>query len=244
MKDFLLNNYILLTHSVEAIAALTGVFLFNIYNKGVVRYFIYFLVCLTICDLLNWYTRFVNTEKILSFLVGTLIEKNYWWSTLYWKIGAIMFFAFYYRKILKSYFFKNIIKYSSYLFFCFSIGYILLNWNAFFTSYFPIISILGAIIIFLCTIFYFIELLQSDKILTFYKSINFYISAAIFIWWLIITPIVFYDNYTSYTVGVYERDFDYIELRRLIYISANIFMYSTFTFVLIFCKPENNIDKT
>ena len=238
MQEILIQNYILLTHSFEAMAALTGVFLFKEYKNNVGKYFIYFLIYLILCDILGGYTSLVFPDRLLSFLVGTIIEKNYWWSTLYWKIGAIMFFAFYYRKILKTRSFTAILKYLSYGFFAFSMVYILWHWQDFFISFFPIISVIGSIIVFLCTVFYFIEVLQSDNILTFYKSLNFYISAAIFIWWLIITPIVFYDNYTTYQVEVYERDWNYITLRRLIYLLSNIFMYSTFTFALIFCKPE------
>lgn len=238
MQDFLLNNYTLLTYSVETMAALTGIFLFRRYRNSEAKYFIYFLVYLTIGDFAHMYTWLVYPDKLLSFLLGSLIEKNYWWSTLFWRIGAIMFFAFYYHKILKTQSFKKVIKYTSTGFISFSFGYILLNWKAFFISYFPIISILGATIVFLCTVFYFIETLQSDRVLTFYKSLNFYISVGIFIWWLIITPLVFYDHYTAYEVLVYERDWDYIKLRRLLYLSVNIFMYSTFTFSLIFCKPE------
>ncbi len=221
-------------------SALTGLLLFKNYKNTEVKYFIYFLAYLTIFDFLSGYTRLVYHDNFFYFLIGTLIQKNYWFSTLYWKIGAIMFFAFYYRKILKTESFIAIVKYASYSFLIFSVIYILLHWEAFFNSFFPIISILGAIIVFLCTVFYFIEILFSDKILAFYKSINFYISAAIFIWWLIITPIVFYDNYTAYEVDVYDRDWDYIKLRRIIYIFANIIMYSTFTFALIWCKPEND----
>tara|TARA_R110000868_G_scaffold147041_8_gene368209 strand:- start:169 stop:891 length:723 start_codon:yes stop_codon:yes gene_type:complete len=240
VQEFLLENYSVLTHSVEAMAALTGIFLFKYYRKSVAKYFIYFLIFLTFCDFLNTYTWLVKPDKSLSFLIGTLIQKNYWWSTLFWKIGAIMFFAFYYQKIIKAKHFKNIIKYASYIFLTFSMIYISLNWEDFFNSFFPSISIFGAIIVFLCTVFYFLEILQNDEILTFYKSLNFYISAAIFIWWLIITPIVFYDNYTSYEIGVYERDWDYIKLRRLLYLSANILMYSTFTFALIWCRPQKD----
>ena len=106
--------------------------------------------------------------------------------------------------------------------------------------FFLILDILGSLIIFLCTVFYFFEILQSDNILTFYKLLNFYISTAIFIWWLIITPLVFYDIYNS------NYDWNFIFLKWQIYLFANIFMYSTFTFALIFCKPEierNTIDK-
>ncbi len=219
-------------------AALTGVFLLKKYKNNVGKYFVYFLICLILCEILGGYTRLVFSDKLLNFLVGTIIEKNYWWSTLYWKVGAIMFFAFYYRKTIRTKFFREILKYVSYSFLAFSMIYILCHWKEFFVSFFPIISVLGSVIIFLCSVFYFIEVLQSDHILTFYKSLNFYISAAIFVWWLIITPIVFYDNYTTYEVDVYERDWNYIRLRALIYLSANIFMYSTFTFALIFCKPQ------
>ena len=95
----------------------------------------------------------------------------------------------------------------------------------------------GALIILLCTIFYFIEILQSEKILIFYKSLNFYISAAIFIWWLIVTPIVFYDIYMS------NSDWNFIFLRWQIYLFANIIMYLTFTFALIWYKPEKKINE-
>lgn len=232
MKDFVVLNYYWIGHVIEAIPALLGVFLFSKFRKPE-KYFIFFLVCLAIFDALNLYRYFVKPDKILSFLIGTIIEKNYWWSALYWKIGAILFFSFYYLKILRYELFKLIIRYSSYTFLIFCIIYIAFNWNAFLNSYIPIIDIVGAIIIFLCSMFYFIEILQSDKILIFYRDINFYISAAIFIWWLIITPVVFYDVYM-----VSSKDKNYLQIRRMIYIFANIFMYSTFTFALAYCKPK------
>ncbi|WP_034045028.1 hypothetical protein [Wocania ichthyoenteri] len=232
MEEFLLNNYGIITHSVEAMAAITGVFLFKLYKNTEVKYFIYFLVYLTICDFFGQYKNYVD-NGFLNFLKKTIFATNHWWSTSYWKVGAILFFVFYYSKILKTVQFKNIIKISGYAFFFFSVIYIALNWGKFFNTFFPIISILGAIIIFLCSVFYFIEVLQSDKILTFYKSINFYISFAIFIWWLIITPLVFYDIYHS------NDDWNFIFLKWQIYLFANIFMYSTFTFALIYCKPDS-----
>ena len=117
---------------------------------------------------------------------------------------------------------------------------ILFNWDAYFYRFFPIISISGAVVIFLCTVFYFIETLNSNRILTFYKTINFYISAAIFIWWLIITPLVFYDVYFTYEIGNPNRDWSFLFLRWQIYMFANIVMYITFTLALIWCKPQKN----
>tara|TARA_R110001592_G_scaffold64188_2_gene197371 strand:+ start:534 stop:1253 length:720 start_codon:yes stop_codon:yes gene_type:complete len=232
VKDFFLNNFSLILFITEAAAAITGLILYKKFKNTKAKYFIWFLVYLTICDFIGGYKYYVHEDGFLHFLKGTVFETNHWWSTSFWKIGAILFFAFYYNKILENKEFRNIIKYSGYLFFIFSISYIIYHWDEFFNRFFPVISILGAIVIFLCTVFYFIEVLQSAKILTFYRSLNFYINLAIFIWWLIITPIVFYDIYD------FTGDWNFIFLKWQIYLFANIFMYSTFTFALIFCKPE------
>ncbi len=241
MEEFLRQNYHLFTAIIESLAAVTGVFLLRKYKLTAAKYFIYFLVYLTICDISSFYTRYVAPGKFFEFLIGTVFEKNHWWSTLFWSLGAIAFFGFYYNKILENFLFKKIVKYTCFTFLIFSSVYIGLNWGRYFDSFFPVISIFGAVVIFICAVLYFIETLQSDKILTFYKSINFYISLAIFIWWLIITPLTFYDVlYLKYEVGNPNRDWSFIFLRWEIYLFANIFMYLTYTFALIWCKPENN----
>jgi len=235
MSEFLLEYYNTITFCVEILAAVTGLVLYNKYKQTAAKYFIWFLVYLSVCDFIGSYVHYIKNDGFLNFLEGTVFIRNFWWSTLYWKIGAILFFSFYYYYYILTYEkFRRIVKYSGYFFLAFSIVYILFNWDDYFVQFFPIISILGAIIVFLCTIFYFFETLESDKILTFYKSINFYISAAIFIWWLIITPLVFYDIYNSH------YDWNFIFLKWQIYLFANILMYSTFTFALIWCKPEND----
>lgn len=238
MLDFLFKYYSILTHLVEFVSAISGFFLLHKYKNSEVKYFIYFLIYIVICELLASYTRFVRDNGFLSFLEGTLIEKNHWWATLYWQMGAIVFFSYYYQKILRGLLFKKIIKIVTCVFLIFSTTYIIFNWQDFFIRFFPSITIFGAIIIFLCTMFYFFELLQSDNILTFYKSVNFYISATIFIWWLIITPIVFFDKYQTYILNVYEFDREYVVLRGYVYLVSNILMYSTFTFALIYCRPK------
>lgn len=234
MNEFLLEYKSLITSIVEILSAVTGLLLYKKYSFTEAKYFILFLLYLSICDFLGIYTKYIYNNGFLSYLEGTVFEMNYWWTTLYWKIGAIMFFSFYYFKVLKTELFKNFVKVASYLFLVFSLIYIIFNWDDYFITFFPAISVLGAIIIFLCTVFYFIETLQSNKILTFYRSVNFYISVAIFIWWLIVTPLVFYDIYMS------NYDWSFIFLRWQIYLFANIFMYSTFTFALIWCRPEYN----
>ncbi len=215
-------------------AALTGILLFQKYKYSDTKYFIYFLIYLSICEILGSYTLYIKNGEFFSFLEGTLFAKNYWWYTAFWKVFAVIFFVFYYNKILKNNRFKRIVRYSGYVFVLFSIVYISLNIDDFFNSSLPIIGILGAIIIFLCAVFYFLEILLSDSILLFYKSINFYISAAIFMWWLIVTPLVFFENYNT------TSDWDFVFLKWQIKLFANIFMYLTFTFGLIWCRPQKD----
>ena len=234
MKNFLLQNYLILTCGVELLAALTGVIFYRKYKYSNAKYFIYFLVFIALAELASSYTNFIENDGVFSFLKGTVFQKNYWFGALYWTLGGILFYSYYFLKLIKTKSFVLVIKISRYFFLVFFIIYVLFNWNDYFIKPFPVIDILGAIIIFLSVIFYFIEILKSDVVLTFYKSLNFYIAATIFIWWIIITPIVFFNVYFRHV------DWNFIFLKWQIYLVANIFMYLTFTISLIWCKPESD----
>ena len=235
MDDFLIKNYIHITHFVEILAAVTGILLFKKYKYTYTKYFIYFLVFIAFAEIVSMYTYLVENNGILGFLKDTVFRRNYWWGTLSWSIGGIMFYSFYFLKILKTKKFQHILKISRYAFLCFCLIYIALNFSDFFIRPFQIISVLGALIIFMCAIFYFLEILESDTVLYFYKSINFYIAATIFLWWLIITPLVFFHIYFR------NVDWDFIHLKWKIFLFSNIFMYLTFTFAFIWCSPEKEL---
>lgn len=215
-------------------AAVTGFILYKKYKHTAAKFFIYFLIYTVLCELISTYSHYVKDNGLFSFLDGTPFEKNYWLSTLTWFVGAIIFYVFYYNKILKLKRDQAIVKYSGIIFFIFSILYIIFHFQEFFVCFFPFISVLGAIVILLCTVLYFTQILRSEKILTFYKSLNFYISSTILIWWLIVTPLTFYDVYFGL------RDFSFVVLKWKVYLLSNIFMYSMFTFALIFSNPEND----
>lgn len=182
------------------------------------------------------YTTLVDRQESLydvkMFLKGTLLERNFWVYNLFWFILSTLFISFYYLKVLKSK--KNciVVKYATYVFILFSISYTIFNIEDFFKSTAIPVKIAAVSLIFLCIMFYFIEILNGDKILTFYRSFNFYVSAALLIWWLVTTPVVFYQIYFS------KADWNFVFLKWQIYLFANMFMYLTFSFALIFCKPE------
>ncbi|MEP5338316.1 MAG: hypothetical protein ABJL44_09865 [Algibacter sp.] len=234
MEEFLKQNYYLLTHSIEFLAAITGLFVYNKYKFTAAKYFIWFLWYLSIGDQLGSYVQYIGDSNFLHFLKGTVFAWNYWWYTLFWEIGAILFFTFYFYKILRNKKFSSIVKFLGIAFFVVSVSVIVFNLDQFFTGYFDSINIIGAFIIFIVVIFHFIEILNSNVILSFHKSINFYISGTILIWWLVTTPLVFYEIYN------FNRDLNFNLLKKEIYLLANLFMYLTFTFALIWCKPQKD----
>lgn len=240
MNDFLLQNYILINNLVIIISAITGIAYYKKYKGTLAILFIYFLLYVLLISVFGGYTYYVAKYEFLfeirDYLKVTRFKYNYWWFTLFWNIGAVLFFAFYYHKVIKKERFKAIIKYSSLSFLLFSIIYIGFNFADFFIKPFRLISVFGAFIILQCVIFYFVEVLESNKILSFYRSLNFYISLANLFWWLIITPIVFFYMYNS------QGDWNFVLLKWQIYLSANIFMYLTFTIGLIVSKPGKQLE--
>ncbi|MGM5471125.1 hypothetical protein ACS386_12675 [Flavobacteriaceae bacterium LMO-SS05] len=238
MEDFLLENYMFLTRLVESIAVLTGLIFYKKYRNTPQKYFIWFLIYTLLVEVIGSYTVFIHDIPSLKFikdaLRGTLIQKNYWWFTIFWAVGSALFYAFYFYKNLKNMRFRLIVKYAGTLFLISSVCYLSFNFSTLFKAIMPFIKLSGAAVIFICTILYFIELLKSDQVLSFYRSLNFYISSTIFIWWLVTTPVVFFEIYFS------SADWNFVFLRWQIFLFMNIFMYLTFSFALLWCKPQND----
>lgn len=236
MQEFLLNNYLFITYLVEIIAAVIGLLFYRKYKNTVARYFIWFLVYISCMEIIQsypvWLTKYAIFSPVSQIIQGTKFETNYWLSTIYWSLGSVIFYSFYFRKIIKSHSYVRLIRYSTLLFVVSSILYISLNWDAYFKSVITFIEIFGLSIILLCIVLYFVEVLKSENVLMFYKSLSFYIGAVVFIWILITTPLMFYDVYFS------RQDMDYVMLKAIVFLSSNIFMYLTFAFALIFCKTE------
>jgi len=235
--DFFLNNYAFIIHFVEVLAAVTGIFCLKKFSNTPVVYFIYFLIYVAILELIGAYPTYVEKYEVLSHLKeqlkGTKFETNHWWFTPLWKIVGAVFYSFYFRTFLESHNSRKVLKLITLTFVISSIVHIIFNWNAFFVSSFYFVNIFSASVILLSVVLYFVEVLKSQKILTFYKSINFYIAAVLLVFFLIKTPLIFYDVYFS------RRDMDYVKLNATINILCITFMYITYALTLIWCKPRN-----
>ena len=236
MEEFLGTNYAIITHGVEILAAVTGLLLFKKYKGTAAKYFIWFLIYVVAIELIGNYTNYVKDYEWLhglrDQLKGTLLEKNSWWFTICWSIGSAIFYSFFFKIQLKSNRYQKIIRAGQAIFLLFSITYITFNFDQFFTQSIPSITIGGSILVLVAVSLFLIEILSDENVLYFYKSLSFYVAAIIFIWFLIMTPLDFYDLYFS------TEDWNFVVLKWQIYLFANIFMYLTFSIALICCKPE------
>jgi hypothetical protein len=71
MNEFLLEYKNTITFSVEILAAVTGLMLYQKYKPTAAKYFIYFLMYLSICDFLGSYVNHIANDGFLGFLEGT-----------------------------------------------------------------------------------------------------------------------------------------------------------------------------
>lgn len=238
MIGFLTKNFSVINDIPLFIAALTGVFVDKKYKNTPVKYFIWFLVYVFIVDFIGGYSGYANKYEFLAsfkmLLKDTVFEKNYWWYTIFWSMANLIFIPFYFSKILKVKRHKDVIKYLSIVLLLMSFTTIILGFEKFFIGTYPSIKIADAVIVFVCVGLYFVELLKSDNILMFYKSIHFYIASILFIWWLVTTSTVFFESYLN------KNDFNYRKMRAFTFLFSNIFMYLSFALALYFCKPQKS----
>lgn len=220
------------------IAVLVGLFSLKYYKDTPNRCFIYFLVYAYVVSVTMTYTRYVYKYEFLfhlrDYLESTFFEKNNWLSTIFWRIGATLFILYIYFKYLHNKLFKRVILLIGVLFLTLSILVILMDLSKLPSGYYNFHQVGSMSCILSCVGFYFIELIQSDRILKFNRSLLFYVSCTFLFWYLIVNSTVFYQSYFT------TSDWPYVYLRNNIYLVANILMYSMFTFALLWCKPQTD----
>tara|TARA_Y100000815_G_scaffold230088_2_gene219718 strand:- start:490 stop:1203 length:714 start_codon:yes stop_codon:yes gene_type:complete len=232
IDDFLKYNYSFITHLVEFIPAFVGLIVLRKYKNTTAKYIIYFLIYVFFIELIGSYPEYLQNNGYFHLIEDTLIEHNYWWFNLTWWIGlsSVMFYINY--KITKINRFRKVLMYGYFIYLLQIIFYIIFRFEDVFGSgYF--ISVASLWIVLLCIIIYFFEVLNSKRVILFYKSLYFYFNSLIFIWILIVMPLDFFEAYFN------TDDWNYVYFKWKIYLLSNIFLYLSLAVALLFCKPEN-----
>lgn len=233
MEEFLTKNFNFITYGFELLAALAGILYCKKFKNTTTEYFIYFLIYIFFVEFIGASLLYFATSPPIK-LIRSIGIRSINWYNLFWFFGSILFVLFYFHSLMKLKQYKVIIKIVALLFSLVMLGHFILYFEIFMTSHPKIYQFLGLLATFICITLYFIELLKTDSILHIFKTFGFYASFGLFLWWLIITPVIFFDHYNTIS------DWSFVNLKRQIFLFANIFMYTTFIFALVFCKPEND----
>ena len=213
----------------ELLSATIGTIYFYKYKHTPLKYFLFLLWYITITECIGWYAR---NNSVLVFFDKDGVSYNLWlFNLLYFILFVVIFMI--YLKIINNSKQKKIIK-------VFILSYILIsiiNWTfiqsfAFEMSELPYVA--GSIFLIITIMFYFTQLLKSDRIIIFHKTLLFWISVGLLLFHTGTIP--FSLKYNDYTVfpGIHK-------LYLIIYILA-ITMYLMFTFGFIWSKRVEKID--
>lgn len=233
MIEYITQNFNFITYTFELIAALVGLFCFKKYKNYPTKYFIYFLSYIFFVEIIGALLIYTPTILPINLLRSLGFQITIWYN-VFWFFGSILFILFYFHSILKLKQFKFSIRVVGFLFSIIMLGHFIIYSDVFKTSHPIRYQFLGLLATFICIAFYFIEFLKSNSILNIFRTFGFYASVGLVLWWLIITPVIFFDFYNTVS------DWDFVNLKRRIFLFANIFMYTCFTVGLILSKPIND----
>jgi len=236
LEAFLDKYYALINFGLVFLPAIVGLVLYKKYNNTLVKYFIWFCFFVVFVEIIGAYELYVEKIESLRFIkeliVGSIFENSNWWYLIFWTLANVLFYAFYFGKLISNRQLKRVIKYLAILYLIFFLVFFLRGIKEMHTSAQIPINIVQALIIVIIVFTYFVELLKSDKILSVFSSVHFYIASIILLWHLVMTPLIFYELYFN------KSDMDYAIMKAVIFLSCNTLMYITFSFALIWCKPQ------
>lgn len=230
----MLYAVIILIISLEFAAAFAGLYHIRKYKSGTyTKYLVYVLFFVAITELICTYSTIAEKSgfKYFGFIEGTPFQRNYWIHNIQ-LIITFSFFINYFRIRLKRGVIAKLIYYLIWTYIVSAIINLLFS-DIYFHSISKYTYIVGSIFLMVSILIYYFELLKSDNILRFNKSLTFYISVGLLIYYLSITPLFIYSNYYNSESSDAFNNFYLYTLA-----TANFIMYGTFTLGFLLCKPN------
>lgn len=211
----------------ELIAAIVGTIYYYKYKTTPLKYFLLLLWYITLTEFLGWASIKYEIKALLFYDENELIY-NLWLYNLLEIITFSFLFYIYYKSLS-----ANIHKFWVSIFFISFLIVTIINWffiQSFILEWSELPNIFGSLFLIVIILFYFIELLKSEQILIFHKSLLFWISVGLLIFYACTIPFSIKMNGYALIPGIHK-------LFLIIYVSA-IIMYLTFTFGFIWSKKE------
>jgi len=214
----------------ELISAIVGTIYFYKYKHTHLKYFLFLLWYITLTEFLGWYIIKYDIIKLL-FIDENGVKYNWWLYNLLRFITFNTLFYIYFKSLND----KSFKKWIKIFAFIYNIFYII-NWaliQSFFYEMSVMPKVLGSLLLVTIAIFYFIELLKSDKIITYHKKLLFWISIGLILFYTGTIPFSIKISGYALLKGIHN-------LFLIIWILA-ILMYLIFAFGFIWSDKEEEV---
>lgn len=217
----------------ELLAALAGSYYLNKrFDEINFKLVIFLWFTLFVEVVFGWLPTLICGFDAFSFLRFTILEQNSWVYNIS-IIIKFVFYIYYFRFFIGRNVLKQILNYCVVFFILTSITNLLVS-EVFFKMISSYTYILGALFLMVSVMFYFIEVLRSDEILNFKKTLPFYIAIGALVFHLSATPLFIYSKYYSNS-----KSPGFVEIYQIILMVANIFMYTCYSIGFIVCSRKN-----
>ncbi len=198
-----------------------------------IKHLVMYLGFTIFIETIGFYTFFIDEWDFLSFLKETTFEKNFWLYNIY-MIISFLFYALFFKWFLKNTKTIKLMEVLSGLFLITGISILVFS-DVFFIKY-PAITLISGTVLVLISIFtYYLELINSDRILNLSKSVVFYISVGVLIFHLCLTPVFIFSSLLI-DKNTPENIIFYTSLLKV----GNYILYSSFILGFIITAKSNS----
>ncbi|RKE95156.1 hypothetical protein [Ichthyenterobacterium magnum] len=225
MKQFLLDNYSLITKAFEIIAAVFGSIYLSKTKDTRYKIFVNYLWLTVAVEFIGEYTAFLQNNydnEWYNAIKNSVFCRNTWLFNIYTFL-SIGLLGIFYSRFFSSKISKAIIRFVVLGYSLFVLIYFTAT-DAFFVMSLPYDEILGTVIICTYILLYFMELIKSDSILVFYKTPLFYISVSLLFWYICVTPLFIFNGYFR------AINTDFVIFRYLLLLLINVITFLCVTF--------------
>ena len=208
VKINMLTTYRIALVIVQFIAIIFAVYYWSNYKNTNQRYFLFLIIFSLLCDQVNGSISVYLNERV-SLLINILI------------IVTGYFLLYWFNKVLNK---KIIIKVLVTIFSLTTVySFVTLN---FYYHFFSILLTIETIIILFCSVLYFTELINNNKVINYYKSQQF---------WIVIGLLVFHIGYLPLHLLLGIIKTDTIEFKSAMLL-LNIILYGCYSYSFVVSK--------
>ena len=231
MKDFLLEYGAPIIYLLEFVAAVSGTLYLrktaNLTYKPFVLY-LWFTFFMEICSRFTRLFRDNYDAEWFLYLKNSMFCYNVWFFNIR-EYVAVVIIGVFYLKLTPKVAHKTLIRALVMIYTVCTVSYFITNPDAFFMWDVLYNFLFSTVAVFLFALLYFIELLQSDSLLQFYKVPVFYISIGLMFWYSCAIPFLVYYSHVNNGINI-----DFVEFADQLLVVINLITYSCFIFGFLY----------